>query len=77
MKIHSKSRANIVLEAIPYDEWVSASDIATKVDFNSHVVGQIIANRLINIFIDRKPENAMLGIPFVYKRKNRLIVNSE
>ena len=71
MKIHLKSRANKILEATPYDEWVNASDIATKIDFNSTVVGQIISNRLINIYIDRILENAIPGISYVYKRKNR------
>jgi len=58
----SKRRARLVvetltrgiLEAIPYDDWVSAADIAPKVGVSSQKVGRLIRYHLFNKHVERR-----------------------
>ena len=55
-----------ILEAIPFDDWVSASDISRRTGIRPQSVGIIIRNNLLNIHVERKKEDK--SKIFVYRR---------
>ena len=58
----------MILEAIPFDDWISPAKLAEKTGMSSQVVGIIISNSLIPVFVEKKD----VGVPkigtFVYRR---------
>ena len=61
-------RKRKILEAIPFDDWISSAKIAEKTGMSPHVVGIIISNSMIPVFVEKMD----LGVPkigtFVYRR---------
>lgn len=44
--------AERILEAIPYEEWVTASEVAAETGISSHVVDTLISQRLLNVHVE-------------------------
>lgn len=61
-----------ILEAIPYDGWVSAAEIAAMVGVSSEKVGHIIAQRLLHEYVERGALHPSRPVPFVYRRLKRV-----
>ena len=59
---------DLILEATPRDEWVSANEIAEKTGLTSHAVGAIIGFSLLQ-YIERKRFKDY-GKSYFYKRIN-------
>jgi hypothetical protein len=55
-----------ILEAIPFDDWVSSSDISRRTGIRPQSAGIIIRNNLLNIHVERKKEDK--SKIFVYRR---------
>ena len=53
---------NRILEIIPYDDWIRASEIASKLGKRSIDIAWVITNKLLNKYVERKriKENAYL-----------------
>ena len=62
----------MILELIPYDEWIIASDIAEKLEIESSVVARIISRDLLNVYVERKNIWRNRGNIYIYRRLNRL-----
>ena len=55
-----------ILEAIPFDEWVSSRDISRRIGIRPQRVGIIIKNNFLNVHVERKKKyNSKI---FVYRR---------
>ena len=65
-----KPDRDIVLKAIPYDDWILASDIASNLGERSIDVAWVINNRLINTYVERKPLRNKQASPYLYRRLN-------
>jgi hypothetical protein len=62
--------ANKILEAIPFDDWVSSSGISRMIGIRSQNVGIIISNSLLTVHVERKKEGK--SKIFVYRRLHKL-----
>ena len=58
----------LILEAIPRDEWVSASEIAEKTGLNKQAIGATIGYNLLQ-YVERKRFTDS-GKSYFYKRIN-------
>ena len=63
-----KPDRDIVLEAIPYDDWILASDIASNLGERTIDVAWVINNRLINTYVERKRLRYKQTTPYLYRR---------
>lgn len=55
-----------ILEAIPFDEWVSSRDISRRIGIRPQSVGVIIRNNFLNVHVERKKKyNSKI---FIYRR---------
>jgi len=61
-----------VLEAIPYDDWMLASEIALNLGERSIDVAWIISNKLLNKYVERKPLRNKQASPYIYRRRKRV-----
>jgi len=61
-------RKRMVLEAIPFDDWIHTAEIAEKTGLRPQAVGIIISKSLIPGYVEKKD----IGVPkigtFVYRR---------
>jgi len=61
-------RKRKILEAIPFDDWISPAKLAEKTGMSPQAVGIIISKSLIPVFVEKKD----IGVPkigtFVYRR---------
>ena len=61
-------RKRMILEAIPFDDWISPAKLAEKTGMSPQAVGIIISKSLIPVLVEKKD----LGVPkigtFVYRR---------
>jgi len=62
------NRTSTVLELIPYDRWVGASEISMRTGISSHKVSGIIKSRLLNKFVERTQVKTKYGRNFQYRR---------
>ncbi len=63
----------MILDNIPYDEWILASDIAKKLELRSSVVARIIRRDLLHVYVERKNiKNKYRGNTYIYRRLNRV-----
>ncbi len=62
------STAIKIIASTPFDDWVSASEIASRADISTHVIGQIISQKLLNIYIKRKWDLTKSEKIFYYRR---------
>lgn len=64
--------SNRILDAIPYDEWVTASEISSKSGIGSIKLALIISERLLNVDVERrKPTTSERGKFYEYRRIER------
>ena len=56
-----------ILDAIPYDGWVSAAEIATRVGSSSRTVAHIIRHHLLHVYVERKPMSHGTGKHYIYR----------
>ena len=68
MKYTRGGRKRLVLEAIPYDRWVRAGEIASKVGLTPTSVGIIISWHLIPDHVEKREVEDSKPPSFVYKR---------
>jgi len=61
-----------ILEAIPYDDWISGSEIAAQVGVGSPTVGYTITQRLLHVHVERKMIRPEMGKVYLYRRLIRL-----
>lgn len=47
----------MILDAIPQDDWVSATKISEKIGITPQAVGVIISKSLIPVYVERKKED--------------------
>jgi len=72
MKIKKNSISGMILDALPYDEWVTASEISSKIGAGSHKIALIIKQRLLNVDVERrKPTIRERGKFYEYRRIGR------
>ena len=64
--------SNRILEAIPYNNWILASEIASKIGERSIDVAWIISKKLLNKYVERKPFEENKSSPYLYRRLNRV-----
>jgi len=62
----------MILDTIPYDEWIFASDIAEKLELGSSVVARVISRDLLNVYVERKNIWNNRGNVYIYRRLNRV-----
>ena len=62
-------RKRLVLEAIPFDEWINAGEIAEKTGLNPQAVGIIISRNLFPVHVERKASEVTKPTTFIYKRR--------
>ena len=62
----------MILDTIPYDEWILASDISEKLELGSSVVARIISRELLNVYVERKNTWNNRGNVYIYRRLNRV-----
>lgn len=62
----------MILDTIPYDEWIFASDIAEKLELSSSVVACVISRDLLNVYVERKNIWHNRGNVYSYRRLNRV-----
>lgn len=75
MTEESKRRARLVvetltrriLEAIPYNDWVSAAGIAPKVGVSSQKVGRLIRYNLLHKHVERRWDS-LKPMRYLYRR---------
>lgn len=48
-------KAKIILEFIPFDDWIISSELSEKTSFSSQEIGQAIIQYLIPEYVIRKP----------------------
>ena len=48
--------AERILDAIPYDKWVTSAEVATETGISSHRVGALIGQRLLAVYVERRQE---------------------
>ena len=60
-----------ILEAIPYDGWVSVAEVAVQVGVSSERVEQIIAQCLLHEYVERGALHPTRPRPHVYRRLMR------
>ncbi|HUW46782.1 MAG TPA: hypothetical protein VMW50_13415 [Dehalococcoidia bacterium] len=73
MSGNKESNIRTVLEAIPDDSWVKASDIEKKTDLSVHEIGGIISQNLLHVFVERRKTSINGGAFYEYRRFRRLI----
>ena len=56
-----------ILEAIPEDSWIRASDMKEKTGLNSHEIGCIISEYLLYDFVERRPVRVNGGSCYEYR----------
>lgn len=72
-KLSRDSVRKMILDAIPYDGWVLASDIAEKLGLRSSVVSRVISVDLLHVYVERKKmEKDNRGNLYSYRRLNRV-----
>lgn len=57
-----------ILETIPYDDWMPASEIASKIGEKSIDVAWIINRKLLNKYVERKRLSEKYISPYLYRR---------
>ena len=62
----------MILDIIPYDEWIFASDIAEKLELGSSVVARVISRDLLYVYVERKNIWNNRGNVYIYRRLNRV-----
>ena len=60
----------LVLEAIPYDDWISAREIAAKIGITPQAVGIIINKSLSPVYVEKKKADVKKPRTFIYKRRS-------
>uniref|UniRef100_A0A6M3LWX7 Uncharacterized protein n=1 Tax=viral metagenome TaxID=1070528 RepID=A0A6M3LWX7_9ZZZZ len=65
-----------ILEAIPDDNWIKASDIAKKIDLSVHEIGGFISHNLLFEFVERRKTSINGGAFYEYRSFRRLRDNS-
>ena len=68
MKNTLGGRKRLILEAIPYDRWVRAGEIASKVGLTPRNVGIIISWHLLPYHVEKREVDDPLPRTNVYKR---------
>lgn len=69
LRLHNRSiLSKRILDTIPYDGWVLASEIAAKLGVGSHRVGNIIGRKLLYVEVERKPMKDNKETPYLYRR---------
>jgi hypothetical protein len=61
-----------ILEAIPYDEWISSREIADRIGVGTRIVAQMIRYRLLYVYVERKPMKPGVILAYVYRRLRHL-----
>jgi len=61
-----------ILEAVPYDDWISAKDIALKIGGRSIHIAWAIKNKLLFKHVERKHTSDNLTTPYKYRRLKRV-----
>ncbi len=64
--------SDLILETIPYDDWILASEIALKLGERSIDVAWAISNKLLNSNVERKRLRKKQTSPYLYRRLKRL-----
>ena len=62
-------RKKLILNAIPQDDWVSATKISEKTGITPQAVGIIISKSLIPVYVERKKEDEKTPGTFIYRRR--------
>jgi len=54
-------KAKIILEFIPFDDWIISADLSEKTGFNSRLIGQEIRRYLVPAYVIRKKIRVRAG----------------
>lgn len=65
----TRERKHLILEAIPFDKFVNAGDIAAKTGMKSQAIGIIISKSLVPVFVERREIGNRPELTFEYKRR--------
>lgn len=66
------SKIRKILEAIPDDSWVKASDVEEKTGISAHSVGAIISQHLLYELVERRSVRLNGGGCYEYRRLRRI-----
>ena len=61
-----------ILEAIPYDRWVSAAEIAAETGISERRVSALIISDLLIAYVERKPIRPDKRERYLYRRLHRV-----
>ena len=61
-------RVRRVLDAIPYDSWVSAAEVAAETGISSSRVGALISKELFPVSVERKKRKLSERGSYLYRR---------
>ncbi len=61
MSDSKKSKVRRILEAIPVDGWVKASDLEEKTGISAHSVGALVNHYLVSKFVERRKTQRTRG----------------
>jgi DNA-binding MarR family transcriptional regulator len=61
-----------ILEAIPYDGWVSAAEIAAETGISERRVSALIVSDLLGAYVERKPIRLDKRERYLYRRLHRV-----
>jgi len=67
MSGRKRSKVGRILEAIPENSWVKASDVEEKTGLNAHEIGGIISEHLLYDVVERRPVRVNGGSCYEYR----------
>lgn len=71
-RLGPETLAERILDAIPYDGWVSAAEIAAQVGASSRTVAMLIRQRLLHMYVERRPGFLERPGCYLYRRLARV-----
>ena len=66
-----RSLAERILDAIPYDKWVTSAEVAAETGISSRRVGALIGQHLLTVDVERRPSKRWKGGHYLYRRLHR------
>jgi hypothetical protein len=69
-----KDKVEKILEAIPYDRWVSAAEIAAETRISDRRIAALIRENLLGADVEQRPTGRLGRSFYLYKRLRRLVL---
>jgi hypothetical protein len=70
--VKTSEKTKKVLDAVPYDRWVSAAEIAAETGISSRKVSALISRDLLNVYVEWRPTWPSGCSFYLYRRLHRV-----